>query len=375
MNNTIPVIFAIDEKYTIPLTVTLVSLLENANEDTHYNIFVLTDNEFPTESKDTINLLTEHYNNCTINIITFEHEFDTIEFKYHFSKAICYRLMLSSLLPNIDKCIYLDCDIIVQKDLVELYNTDVSDYYLAGVKDIGVIEALGQKHADLIGIKDISQYINSGVLVFNLDKIRKDGIQTKFLALAYEKQFDYLDQDVFNSLCYNNIKHIQPKYNSVASWFRQTTSNEITYSSYISKYFTDSEMSDAINNNVILHYTTQIKPWTDKYSTFSEIWWKYYELSPLFKANLKIIKKFYKGTQLALGNIIDKQLSVYKENMVVLYGISSYTKIIYDLMHSLGININFICDENKSNWDNTFEEIPIISPLKLKQLANKKRNH
>lgn len=53
----------------------------------------------------------------------------------HFTKAIFYRLKIPSILCDEEKCIYIDTDIIVRKDLSELYRVNISDYYIAEVQD------------------------------------------------------------------------------------------------------------------------------------------------------------------------------------------------------------------------------------------------
>lgn len=372
--NIIPIAFSTDNNYVIPLTVTIYSMLENADENTHYNIFVLTDNQLTNESKKTILLLDECYNNCSLEFIILDNIFDNLEFKFHFTKAICYRLMLGSLLPNHDKCIYLDCDIIVKKDLTQLFNTDLSAHYVAGLKDFPAIVCSGQQYADKIGIPEISQYINSGVLVLNLDKIREDELELKFLTLAQSKKFEYVDQDIINIVCYNNIKHLEFKYNLQPSYLNLGKNKKFIVTEEILECFSLDEINNALNDNFITHYSAVIKPWKDKYCIFGEVWWQYYESSPLNKLNLKILDKFLKKSQMSFGNIINEDFNIYKNKTVVLLGIDSTTKPIFDLMSLLEINIDFICDNNKNNWGNLFENVPIISPLKLKQLANNKKS-
>ena len=78
------------------------------------------------------------------------------------------RLMLVDVVKE-DKVLYIDTDAIVNKDISNVWKYDISDYYVAGVRDYGILsEGILEKY-DIVG-----KYINSGFVVFNLKKIRKD---------------------------------------------------------------------------------------------------------------------------------------------------------------------------------------------------------
>lgn len=66
---------------------------------------------------------------------------------------------------------------------------------------------------------------------------------------------------------------------------------------------------------------------------------------------------------------ISDDLSVYKENQVVLFGIGYGLKTIIELLHYHEIDIDYICDNNKSYWGKYVNDIQVISPRQLKQLT------
>lgn len=116
------------------------------------------------------------------------------------------------LLPDIvveDKVIYIDTDAIVRKDISNVWKYDISNCYVAGVKDYGII-------ADNIlaryGIK--GKYINSGFVLFNLKKIRDDNIKDKWFKLINEIKLTYPDQDALNIVCQHNAMYLPSMYNS-----------------------------------------------------------------------------------------------------------------------------------------------------------------
>ena len=108
---------------------------------------------------------------------------------------------------NENKILYLDSDIIVTKDISELYSTDVSDYYLAGVED-----KLSHKMRDRVNLKDGEVYINSGVQLVNLAKFREDNIEP-IIFETLRKKDTYTDQDVINDICRSKILQFPLKYN------------------------------------------------------------------------------------------------------------------------------------------------------------------
>jgi lipopolysaccharide biosynthesis glycosyltransferase len=190
--------------------------------------------------------------------------------------ATYYRLELPSLLPEVSKCLYLDADIIATGDVSEIFNTDISEYFVAGVKAAGYHypEAAGARHANNLGIPSIDHYINVGVSLMNLDKIRDAGLENTFPALI-AKNFPSHDQDILNVAFYNAIKILPPKYNVMTKYHPQSVG--VYYESkLLSHCFTESEWIQATSEPTIIHYADKIKPWSDLSSDYSEVWWQYF---------------------------------------------------------------------------------------------------
>ncbi len=130
-------------------------------------------------------------------------------------KAYCtpYTLLrlLADLIPNMpDKLLYLDIDIMVGKDISMLYNTDIEDYEYAAVK-----EKYGSK---LIR----HDYINAGMLLLNMKKIKETKLLEKARELIKKKKLLFADQDaIFRS---TTKKLLLPRiYNEQSSFNRQDT--------------------------------------------------------------------------------------------------------------------------------------------------------
>lgn len=189
------------------------------------------------------------------------HEIDNSIFSSHFNNGVCkgvtiptlYRLKLPSLLPDVKRVLYLDCDVIVLKSLSDFYNTTLDkNQYAAVVQDFG---SLG--HLKRLGL-DSSEgnfYFNAGVCLFNLEKMREDNIEQKMFDFLYKnwEHLDFSDQDVLNSVLFKNVKKMDGRYNFLTP----------------NVYFANDK--DA----TIVHFAG-IKPWKiGFYNKYREMFWHY----------------------------------------------------------------------------------------------------
>src|SRR5699024_3228667 len=97
----------------------------------------------------------------------------------HISVVTYYRLALPNLLPQYDKLIWLDGDTIVCRDLSCLFNTDMGNNYIAGV--LAPYVAQDANYAKILGIPNMKTYVNAGVLLWNLDLMRQNNLEQKFM--------------------------------------------------------------------------------------------------------------------------------------------------------------------------------------------------
>lgn len=127
-----------------------------------------------------------------------------------YTKASLARLYLTDLLPNEDMVLYLDTDLLVIDNVTELFDLNMDDYYMAGVIDQGAKTNLMTQNIDI----DKEHYINSGVCLFNLKKIRKDNKTKELDNYLNTHKLLYPDQDTINVIFKNKILFLDNKYNS-----------------------------------------------------------------------------------------------------------------------------------------------------------------
>ena len=213
----IPVFFAVDDKYVPFLAVTLQSLVNNASQENYYVIKVLYTN-MSEESKEKISKYTRE--NINIEYVDLNYYIEKIKEKLYtrdyFSMTTYFRLFISNLYPQYNKAIYLDCDIVLLKDIAELYNIDIGDNLLGAVPDdiIQKNEVFQEYVEKVVGVASYKTYFNAGMLVMNLDELRKFQFQEKFLYLLENIKFSVVqDQDYLNRICKGRVKLIETAWN------------------------------------------------------------------------------------------------------------------------------------------------------------------
>lgn len=253
-NGTINVCVACDNNYAKYAGVVIASILNNADPHDKLAIFIL-DGGISEEHKREITSLKSirnfELNFIYINPILFS-EYANIKTHKYITIATYYRLKLASLIPNIDKIIYFDCDMVINSSLSELFNTNMDGYLVAGVQDIN------KKM-----VKKNPTYVNAGMLIFNLAEIRKDGIEDKFLKWTKEHfaEIKTGDQTIINEVCKEKIKLVNPIWNVQSSNF--------------------TNRSNYTNSPKVIHFVAKNKPWKKNcFSIHKNLYFKYLQLTP-----------------------------------------------------------------------------------------------
>ena len=205
----INVAFPVNNKYINFLYIALVSLLENSDNHSIYNIVIqFGDNDLNKKNSKLILNLENIYFNCFIHIIDMKFDFyGTI--KGALDLSAYYRLKLPILFPELKRIVHLDSDTLILKDLMELYTLNFEGKYILGRLDILSNEL------DSLGI-ETKIYINTGVLLFDLYNLRKYNYTNKFMEYIKKhnnhKYLSHHDQTVINFICHDKIGILKPKF-------------------------------------------------------------------------------------------------------------------------------------------------------------------
>lgn len=199
----IPLAYALNNEFTLPLIVSMTSVLYNANKNTFYYFYIMIPDDFLEENKNKINSLNIKYNNCKIIFLQLKDKYKNwkIDGYYHFSTY--YRLSLSDLVTDFDKIIYLDCDTLIHKDLSEMFNLEMNDYYYMGIPNLEI----GQ-----LVINGTKNFIGAGVMLINLKKLRKENAPNLFEEYYNIHGTKKNDEYLINVVFYNNIGFLPLKF-------------------------------------------------------------------------------------------------------------------------------------------------------------------
>lgn len=279
----IPLVFAADNNYAIPMFTAIVSAFETAKINTTYEVHLLLSGNISADNYNKLEILKSKYPRHNIIIHHMDNQYENIGLNIaHTTSATYYRLKLPSLLKEVKKCIYLDVDLIVNQDLSELFRTNVDDKYLAGVRAAGYFwpEQHVKTRLNSLEIPSIEQYVNAGVLIMNLEKMRKNNLENvfeTFIDYNYQSQ----DQDILNKACYGMIRILPFKYNAMIK-YHLLDDKSYEKEKMLQLAYTLDEWEQGRKYPAIIHYADKIKPWSDLSVDYAQKWWDIAAKLPFF---------------------------------------------------------------------------------------------
>ncbi|MGN0453413.1 MAG: glycosyltransferase family 8 protein [Ruminococcus sp.] len=243
------ILFCGDKNIKDGLIISLLSLAKHTREP--LNVYILTlsfrhgDRVCEPLSSDFAEflqgMLIQKGNSATVTLIDVSDKFiayaPLVNIETRFTPGCMLRLF-ADMLPELpSKLLYLDNDIICRSDLTELYSTDMTDTEVAGVLD---------HYGKWFFKRNIFKfdYVNSGVLLMNLDKIRETGLFEKCRHRCQTKKMFMPDQSAINKLSVSK-KFLKGKFNEQRKLRDDTVIHHFTTSFRFFPYF----------------HSVSVKPW------------------------------------------------------------------------------------------------------------------
>ena len=272
--NRIPIAFAFDNNLVLPACVCISSLLQHAASDTFYDIYIL-HAKSTCLRKEELEKIPVYYNNCRLQYREVGPVFDDAFEIRGITTPAYYRLLIPDLIPEYDKVIYSDVDVIFRSDLSLLYAEDLGQSYIAATYDLGLcLSKDGNEYLNSIEGLYEGDYIQSGFIVINSKQIRAHGVVKMFVQAAKMK-LRYQDQDILNIVCRGNIKILPYMYNMTDQLFYYM---EMEPKMIVGKY--NNADQELAREKGTLHFNGA-KPWK-RYCVNFDIWWEYYRKSPFY---------------------------------------------------------------------------------------------
>lgn len=269
-------VYMTDTKYLPYMMVSLNSAIKNKLPESKYRIHVVGKD---LDAEDIANLKSMENSNVSIDVYP-SRELD-LDYKrlgrFESFKVSLQKIFLAEYLPYLNKVLYLDADTLVQGDLSEVYETDISDKYAAAVKD-GLMYQFPE-HIKEINLTERDFYFNSGVMLLNLDKIRQDDIIRSAVIYFNTHNEVFGDQDVLNVVFGKDVKPLSYKYNCNSVFFEEKDAD------FLSNFFQESVPQtprEVYDRAIILHFAGH-KPWTPwfTHSYLKPLWYSYTKEIPI----------------------------------------------------------------------------------------------
>lgn len=256
----IVIVCCTDNNYTMALATTVCSTIANVSSQRQIVVCIIADKITQANKKKIIKSLNKP--NVSVEwLVPDEEKLTNARISAHITIAAYYRILIPELLPTkYQKAIYLDSDVIVKTNIEKLWDTEVADNYVLAVQDMDTNVAYvsspgGLKNYKELGIPADCKYFNSGILVINIEKWRRDNLSQKIIDyINNNKQYIRLhDQDAMNAVIAGKWGELDARWNSQAIIH--------SYSSWKDSYFTEAEYKNIINEPYIVHFSSCAKPW------------------------------------------------------------------------------------------------------------------
>jgi lipopolysaccharide biosynthesis glycosyltransferase len=276
--NAIHVFFAADDKFSQHLGVALTSILGSSSPNDKYYFHIMDGGISNKHKRILSKLVNENIEFIRINDKLFD-KLSITETMKHTTRHTYYRYLIPDLKPELDKVIYLDCDLVVKQSLSELWNTELGNNYAAACEDTWAYPVFEWKLE--LGLRKESFYFNAGVLLLNLAEMRKDRLKDKLFtcSIRINNSMKYQDQDVLNLVLEDKVKLLPVKWNLQQTAFFDTGST----------MYSNEEIETARMNPAIIHFSGAVKPWQP--GCLNPLWQEYFNFLSISPWSNKFYKK------------------------------------------------------------------------------------
>ena len=198
---------AIDSNFIFPALVSMTSALENNNNKINIIVYhLLITQGFDIKNIEIFDSLKKKYK-VKLNYYIIPNIFEKYRAWVGGTSTVYFKMLLPLIMHDLERIIYLDADTLIFKDLYEMYSLPFNDNYVLGYPfhDVNKIDQF---------VQNATYYVNGGVLLFNIDQIRKDNKDIELIRFTIQKNSNlwFLEQDSINIVFYNKVGILPLKY-------------------------------------------------------------------------------------------------------------------------------------------------------------------
>lgn len=286
MTSPILIAFACDEGYSKHVAVVMQSILINAVTEDRHEFHILTMNLSLDAENRLLEVATRGKATLLVHRLTAERlaGFPTASLPLE----TYLRLLLPDLLPEYDKILYLDADLLVLDSLSNLWNFPIGDKAVgAAIDTLTILKGTALEHFKALQLPDKHSYFNAGVLLLNLKVLRE--IQLLEIVKKWTaKHADLMinsDQDALNAILVGNVSYFHLRWNLQAPLIIPIKLG----------WKCSQEHEKAVAEPGIIHYVSYRKPWRKEFKIpYQSLYFKYLAQTPWkedaldpFTANLR----------------------------------------------------------------------------------------
>ena len=264
--HTIPIVFATDDNYFPYMAVSIQSVVENADVNQTFKIYVLCQT-LSDNYKQLLQQQIEPYKNFSVEYIDVSTYFEDYTIRnVRYTVNSLFRLIIPYIFTEHKYVLWLDVDTICLTDIADFwFNTD-KNCMLKCVRDVGVLAVI-RNHAKKMGLRNYQNYFSAGLLVFNID-VFKNNIEFKdIMKLEWQKNLPFADQELLNIICEDKVQYVPMNWNVMCAQCK------------------------VYKNPKIIHYVWD-KPWKSFYKTKrGQYFWNYAKKTPFYDIVVQKSKK------------------------------------------------------------------------------------
>lgn len=274
-NKKIPIVFAFDDNYALPASIAIKSLLDAKNVNTEYDVFVM----HGGLKKSTIRKMQKI---CPINWIYVDEAILKNAPRVWSGLSTYYRLLIADLIPQYDKIIWSDVDVLFRGDLSAIYNMPLKDADWAGIAAERGDETNGI-HNHFVENKNDFIYM-PGFMVVNAKKWRNKNKTNEFFTIIqkFGNRLTMADLDVLNLAC-DKIASVPFEYCVLQNIYDMPDITMAPEYPWLSRVHSHDTLIRAKTHPIIIHYAgTWPKIWNMPAYNIPQYYMDYIKSSPFY---------------------------------------------------------------------------------------------
>lgn len=301
-----------DKGYLIPMLVAVDSMLEHTQADAGVEFYFIAPKEQHELFSEAFGPIFTHHQARRPHFLSVGAEYDKAKINTsHITTPTYYRLALPELLPYVDKCLYIDGDVIACDDLMKIVETLTANDLVSGVRAAGYYwpEENREQHRECLGLPEFTDYLNAGVLAMNLRLMRELNCTEAFHSLL-SSNFPSQDQDVINKVCHGRAHILPPRFNLMTK-YRPDLGDSYESIPCLRECYTEEEWREAREQPTVIHFADSIKPWQNNKMPLADTWWEAAERTSGHSDLLMTVLPLMRRTADVL---VDKERIISKKN-------------------------------------------------------------